>query len=109
MTWGRSLRTHPTSGRVAIGQARVDETQPVLPYAEDAPGLVHLLPADLGQVGEHLGPLHRGVEDGTPLAPGAGHHHDVDAGRHVARHSRGALARLVVLSLIHISEPTRPY
>ncbi len=83
-------------GEPALGQAGVDEAEPVLPDAEDLPGPVHLLGADARQVLLDLGAVHLGVEHVAALAPGAGHHQHLDTFADVARHSGGALARLVV-------------
>ena len=54
--------------RVALGQPGVDEPEPDLLDAEDAAGGVHLLPADLGDVRQHVGPVHVRVEDRAALA-----------------------------------------
>src|SRR5947199_150775 len=66
--------------RVTLGEAGVDEAEPVLADAEDGPGAVHLGPADLGDVVlDVLAVLQRGVEDAAPLATGAGDDEDVHA------------------------------
>ncbi len=72
---------------------------------EDLAGAVHLLPADLGDVGEHLGPVHLRVEHRTTLAAGAGDHVHVDALSDVLGRRRGALAGLVVGVRVHVHEP----
>jgi hypothetical protein len=82
--------------RVALGPARVHETEPVLAHAEDLPGPVHLLAPDLGDVLEHVGTVHLRVEDRAALATGAGRHVDVHAFGDVLRGAGRALARLVV-------------
>ena len=64
--------------RVALGQAGVDEAEPVLLDAEDLAGPVHLLAADLGRCSQHVGAVHLRVEDRAALAAGAGGDHDVD-------------------------------
>jgi hypothetical protein len=60
--------------RVALGPSRVDETQPVLAHPEDGPCSLHLVAPDAADVGQHLGPVHAGVEDRPALTPGAGGH-----------------------------------
>ena len=51
---------------------------------------------DLGEVGQHFGPVHRRVQDVTPFTAGAGHDQHVDALAHILRHRGSALAGLVV-------------
>ena len=74
-------------------------------HAEDVAGPLHLLAADLGDVGQHVGPVHLRVEDRAALAAGARHHVHVDALRDVHRGRRGALARLVVGVGVHVHQP----
>ena len=82
--------------RVALGPAGVHEAQPVLADAEDLAGPLHLLATDRGDVLEHVGPVHLGVQDRAALAAGAGHDVDVDPLGDVLGGAGRALARLVV-------------
>jgi hypothetical protein len=94
---GREAALGQRRQRVALRQAGVDEAEPRLTYAEDRARGVHLLPPDLGEVREHAGvALQPGVEDRPALPTRARGDQHVDALGHVARHRRGALARLVV-------------
>ena len=82
--------------RVALGPAGVDEAQPVLADAEDLARPLHLVAADLGDVLQHVGAVHRGVQDRAALAAGAGDDVHVDPFGDVLRGAGRALARLVV-------------
>ena len=83
--------------RVALGQPRVDEAEPLLLDAEDLAGLVHLLLPDLVDVLLDVRvALELGVEDRAALASGAGHHQHVHPLGHILGHGGRALARLVV-------------
>ncbi|GAA3297374.1 hypothetical protein GCM10020295_29820 [Streptomyces cinereospinus] len=83
--------------RVALGQAGVDEAEPLLLDAEDLARLVHLTPAHLVNVLLDVRvALELGVEDGAALPARAGHDQHVHPLGHVLRHGGRALARLVV-------------
>ncbi len=82
--------------RVALGETRVDPAEPLLPDAEDLAGRVHLLPADLGDVREHVRAVHVRIQDRAALTTGTGGDHHVDAFGDVPGGRRGALAGLVV-------------
>ena len=89
---------------VALGPAGVDEAEPVLAYAEDLAGGLHLLAPDLGHVLEHVGAVHLRVQDRAALAAGAGDDVDVDALGDVLGGGGGALARLVVGVGVHVHQ-----
>ncbi len=92
-------------GRVALRQPGVDEAQPAVLNTEDLRGLGHLGAADLGQVLDHLRPVHGRVEDAARLPTGTGdHHHFVSLG-HVTRGRRGSLAGLVIRVRMHRHQP----
>jgi hypothetical protein len=95
--------------RIALGQPRVDEAQPRLPHAEDRPSGVHLLPADVGEVREHVGvTLQARIEDVAALAAGAGRDQHVHTFGDVARHRRGTFAGLVVRMRVDGEQPQPP-
>ncbi len=82
--------------RIALRQTRVDEAEPDLFDAQDLPGPVHLGTTDLGDVGQHVRPVHRRIEDGTTLSTGTGSDHNLDTFSHIAGRRGRAFARFVV-------------
>jgi hypothetical protein len=82
--------------RVALGETRVDETEPGLLDPEDRPRRVHLGAANLGDVVPDVRPVKLWIEHTAAFAAGAGDDHDFDTLGDVLRHRGRALARLVV-------------
>jgi hypothetical protein len=87
--------------RIALRQAGVDEAQPCLLHTEDLPRLGHLGAADVGDVRDHLGPVHLRIEDAAALAPRTRRDQHRHALGHVSGRRRGTLARLVVGVRVH--------
>ena len=82
--------------RIALRQPGVHEPEPLLLHAENLAGPLHLVAAHLGEVLPHVGTVHRRIEHRPGFAAGTRHDQHVSALGDVARHGRGALARLVV-------------
>ena len=92
---------------IALRETGVDEAEPGVVDAEDVDRVLHLAVADPAEVGDDVRPVHRGVEDRTALAAGAGRDQHVDAFGDIARDGRRALAGLVVGMRVHGEQPQR--
>ena len=90
---------------VALGQAGVDEPQPVVFDPEDLRGGGHLVATDRGDPPPHVGKVHRRVEDVAPFAAGQGDDEHAVAFVDIARQGRRTLARLVVRVGVHRHQP----
>jgi hypothetical protein len=81
----------------AVGHAGVPVAeQHHVVVADDLRRAGQLAAADVGEVGPHLGPVHRRVEDVAGLAAGARHQHRVDSLVVVAGHRPGPFRGFVV-------------
>ena len=83
----------------------VDEAEPYLLDSQDLPGAIHLLPPDVGDVGQDVGSVHRWVEDRAALTAGTGCDDNIHSLSHVLRRRRCASARLVVGMGVHVEQP----